>query len=49
MCVCVCVCVCVHVNDRDLSGSIQCHGQAAEQDYGTTGCGGTLPGGFCVD
>lgn len=46
--VCVCVFVCVQATDLELSGSIQRHGQAAEQDYGTTGCGCTLPGGFCV-
>lgn len=32
-----------------LSGSIQRHSQAAERDYGTTSCGCTLPGGFCVE
>jgi len=37
------------VNNLELSGSIQRHSQAAERDYGTTGCGCTLPGGFCME
>lgn len=41
--------VCFPVDNLELSGSIQRHSQAAEWDYGTTSCGCTLPGGFCVE
>lgn len=42
-----CVFARAFVCDLKLSGSIQRHSQTAEQDYGTTGCGCTLPQGFC--
>lgn len=43
-----CVFARVFVCDLKLSGSIQHCSQTAEQDYGTTGCGCTLPQGFCL-
>lgn len=49
VCVGASILVCGYMNDLELLGTIRGHGLAAEWGYGTTGCGGTLPGGFCVE